>query len=54
MYNRWLEDNIIRRVGDGRSTLFWMDLWLDDCPLIRSFTRLYHLVDNKLATVSEI
>jgi len=31
--NRWLSDNIIRKVGDGCSTLFWVDLWLDDCPV---------------------
>ncbi len=50
----WLSDNIIRRVGDGRDTLFWVDPWLDDCPLARSFDRLYYLADNKLATVSQM
>jgi hypothetical protein len=52
--SRWLVDNIIRRVGDGRDTLFWVDPWLDECPLIRSFGRLYDLAENKLATVSEM
>jgi hypothetical protein len=50
----WLSDNIIRRVGDGRDTLFWVDPWLDDCPLARTFGRLYYLADNKLVTVSEM
>jgi hypothetical protein len=52
--NRWMSDNIVRRVGDGRSTLFWVDPWLDDCPLERSYNRLYQLADNKLVTVSEM
>jgi len=33
---------------------FGVDPWLDDCPLARSFGRLYYLADNKLATVSEM
>jgi len=52
--NRWMSDNIVRRVGGGRSNLFWVDPWLDDCPLERSYSRLYQLVDNKLVTVSEM
>lgn len=52
--NRWMSDNVVRRVGDGCSTLFWVDLWLDDCPLERSYSRLYQLADNKLVTVSEL
>jgi len=31
--NRWLVDNIVRKVGDGGTTLFWEDPWLDDVPL---------------------
>lgn len=27
--DRWLSDNIIRWVGDGASTLFWKDTWLN-------------------------
>ena len=52
--NRWMLDNIVRRVGNGQSTLFWVDPWLDNCPLERSYSRLYQLVDNKLVTVSEM
>jgi hypothetical protein len=51
---RWWEDNIIKKVGDGRSTLFWLDPWWEDCPLARSFGRLYELAENKLVTVSEM
>ena len=38
----WLRDNISRKMGDGNSTLFWVDLWLDRMPL------------NKLATVMDM
>jgi hypothetical protein len=51
---RWLEDNIIWKVGDGRSTLFWLDPWWEGCPLARSFGRLFELAENKLVTVSEM
>ncbi|GAU24627.1 hypothetical protein TSUD_289900 [Trifolium subterraneum] len=52
--SRWLEDNISRKVGDGHSTLFWMDNLLGECPLARSFSRLFALAENKLITVSEM
>ncbi|GAU10723.1 hypothetical protein TSUD_425530, partial [Trifolium subterraneum] len=35
--NRWLVENIVRRVGDGSQTLFWKDPWLDDCPFDREW-----------------
>ena len=50
----WLEDNIIRKVGDGRSTLFWVDSWLEKVPLARSFGRLFDLAENKLTMMSEM
>jgi hypothetical protein len=52
--NRWLVENIVRRVGDGSQTLFWKDPWLDDCPFDRSFRRLFDLAENKLISVSEM
>ncbi|GAU32021.1 hypothetical protein TSUD_158120 [Trifolium subterraneum] len=42
------------KVGDGHSTLFWLDNWLGECPLARYFSRLYALAENKLITVSEM
>jgi len=51
---RWLEDNVIRKVGDGRSILFWEDLWLDEVLLARSFGRLLELEENKSVTVEEM
>ncbi|GAU48338.1 hypothetical protein TSUD_267630 [Trifolium subterraneum] len=52
--NRWLVDNICRRVGNGRDTLFWLDPWLEECPLQRSFCRLYELAENTSISVADM
>ncbi|GAU46642.1 hypothetical protein TSUD_246690 [Trifolium subterraneum] len=52
--NRWLVDNICRRVGNDRDTLFWLDPWLEECPLQRSFCRLYDLAENKSVSVADM
>ena len=51
---RWLIDNIVRKVGDGSTTMFWKDPWLDDVPLAKSYARLFELSENKLVTVPEM
>jgi len=50
----WLVDNIVRQVGDGSTTLFWVNPWLGDITLSTSYARLFELSENKLATVSEM
>ena len=50
----WLLDNIVRKVGDGSTTLFWEDMWMDDVPLVVSFSRLFELSDYKMTTVREM
>ncbi|GAU48424.1 hypothetical protein TSUD_405540 [Trifolium subterraneum] len=47
-------DSIRRKVGDGRNTSFWLDPWLDDGPLQRSFSRLFELSENKEAMVADM
>ncbi|GAU50369.1 hypothetical protein TSUD_284670 [Trifolium subterraneum] len=42
------------RVGNGRDTLFWLDPWLEECPLQRSFCRLYDLAENKSVSVADM
>ena len=39
----WLTDNIMRQVGDGESTLFWFDPWIDGKPLCELYERLFEL-----------
>jgi hypothetical protein len=51
---RWLEDNIIRKVGNMRSTLFWEYPWLNDILLARSFSKLFELAEKKLVTVEDM
>ena len=48
---RWLKDNICRKVGDGRFTLFWVDPRFDNVSFAMSFCMLFEFVDNKLAMV---
>lgn len=42
----WFGDWVVRKVGNGESTLFWHEPWAGDQPLIRSFPRLF-LVSNR-------
>lgn len=52
--NRWLLDNISILVGDGVSSLFWKEPWLDGVSLADRYARLLDLVVNKCATVVEL
>jgi len=47
-------DNLGRHVGNGASTLFWLDRWVGDVPFSVRFCRLYDLCDDKLCTVAQI
>ncbi|GJX58902.1 RNA-directed DNA polymerase, eukaryota, partial [Tanacetum coccineum] len=42
-----------RRVGNGRSTRFWLDTWILDKPLCVRFPRIYALESDKCASVAE-
>lgn len=48
---RWFDDNLGREIGDGTKTLFWWDPWIDGMILKHSFSRLFDLAVNKMATV---
>ncbi|GJW02387.1 RNA-directed DNA polymerase, eukaryota, partial [Tanacetum coccineum] len=41
------------RVGNGRRTSFWNDLWIGDASLRFMFPRLYALDTNKVCTVAD-
>ncbi|MCI27325.1 putative non-LTR retroelement reverse transcriptase, partial [Trifolium medium] len=50
----WIEEAIVRRLGNGVLTRFWTDKWLGESPLCVQFPRLYSLSLHKLATVAEM
>jgi hypothetical protein len=41
-------------VGDGASTLFWKDPWLDGVSFDVRYARLYDVVVNKLSIDAEM
>lgn len=49
----WFSDNALLVVGNGTSTLFWLDRWCGHIPL-RRFRVLYNLSENKLFTVAQM
>ncbi|MCI28471.1 cysteine-rich receptor-like protein kinase [Trifolium medium] len=48
----WFEEGIVRRVGNGEETLFWMDLWLGGVPLSVRYRRLFDLSLYKSSMVA--
>nr|KYP48497.1 hypothetical protein KK1_029789 [Cajanus cajan] len=51
--NAWLDNNLLRVVGDGDSVLFWHDRWVGGVILSEIFPHLYSLAANKQSTVGE-
>ncbi|MBA0692832.1 hypothetical protein Goari_010363 [Gossypium aridum] len=41
------------RVGNGRMTMFWVDIWCSNCPLKLEFLRLFRLARQKGGTVAD-
>ncbi|GKC19351.1 hypothetical protein Tco_1021501 [Tanacetum coccineum] len=42
-----------RKIGDGMSTLFWHDVWINDTPLAQQFPRLFLLEEFKNVAVGD-
>ena len=42
-----------KKIGDGKSTLFWDDIWLGDSSLKVQFPRVYALESDKSALVQD-
>lgn len=41
-------------IGDGRTTQFWVDIWLEDTPLALEYPVLYNIAQRKDAYMSII
>jgi hypothetical protein len=50
----WFEENIRRDVGDGNSTSFWKDPWVEGDTLNKLFRRLFDLSLDKEAKVADM
>lgn len=48
----WFKAGLFKKVGDGRSTYFWDDVWLGSESLKNQFPRLFSIADNKEAKVA--
>jgi hypothetical protein len=51
---RWLEEVVVRRIGNGDLTWFWDDKWHGDSPLSVKFPRLFSLTLKKEVSVREM
>jgi hypothetical protein len=50
----WLADAIVRRLGNGLSTRFWVDIWIGETPLCVKFPRLFSLSLQKLECIRDV
>ena len=47
----WFDNNTRKVVGDGRSTLFWHDIWVGEVPVKFKFPRIFDLSVHKECSV---
>ena len=50
----WFSDHASHDVGNGKSTMFWSDVWIDGVALKESFSRLFDLSLVKEVSVFEM
>ncbi|TYG96154.1 hypothetical protein ES288_A11G325300v1 [Gossypium darwinii] len=46
-------DSFYWQIGNGRTTLFWMDIWFGNRPLKQDFPRLFLLARQKKSSVAD-
>jgi hypothetical protein len=44
----------IKKVGDGKNTMFWVDNWIGGKPLAEKFPRLYNISLSKQVTETKV
>ncbi|KAK2418827.1 hypothetical protein QL285_040988 [Trifolium repens] len=50
----WISDALVKKVGNGESTLFWEENWIGDMILREKFSRLFSLSEQKEMRISEL
>lgn len=51
MPSSWISKNLFRKVGDGKETSLWKDIWMVPEPLSIKYPRLFSLVVDKEVNV---
>jgi hypothetical protein len=49
----WLAESLVRKVGNGASTFFWLSNWINGAPLSIQFPRLFSLSTQKECKVED-
>jgi hypothetical protein len=52
--SNWLEEVLVRRLGNGMRTRFWKDAWIGEGPLSLKFPRLFSLSTQKDISVGDL
>lgn len=50
----WFGQGVEKIVGNGRETMFWHDIWVNDAPLSTKFCRLYNISTGKQHTIEQM
>jgi hypothetical protein len=50
----WFARNVVKKLGNGVHTSFWIDIWVDDISLKDRFPRLFSISTQKEASVAEV
>jgi len=50
----WFSDHVSRSVGNGRNTLFWVDVWIGGVALSVRFSKLYDFSLEMEISVSDM
>ncbi|KAK5834294.1 hypothetical protein PVK06_018171 [Gossypium arboreum] len=52
--SKWVgSESFCWKIGNGKSTLFWWDIWCGNQPLKLLFLRLFRLAKNKVSTIAD-
>lgn len=52
--NKWFDEGVTWKVGNGEKSRFWKDPWLDGQTLENRFPRLFLVLEQKESLISEV